>query len=265
MTQRLSHLVTPILAAIAFVAATAASPAPTAEGAPLPADAEHAEWGYVGATGPDHWAELSQSYRTCSLGQQESPIDLHDAIAAKLGPLRFRWHPMPLHMVDNGHDIEAEAAPGNQLLMSGQQYDLVQFHVHHPSEHLLAGRRFPLEIHFVHRRADGVTGVVGVFVTQGHANAALQQLVDAAATPHAVEAQHASGPIDPNKLLPHRRGYLRYEGSLTTPPCTESVDWAILQTPITASTAQIAAIAAIYPFNARPIQPLARRFLLSGH
>jgi carbonic anhydrase len=146
--------------------------------------------------------------------------------------------------------------------MGGRGYQLLQFHVHQPSEHLLNGHRYPLEIHFVHTAPDGTLGVVGVFAEPGDANPSLQTVLDALGANG--EADRPT--LDPSGLLPEDRDYFRYEGSLTTPPCSETVDWAVLAEAITVSEAQIEAFARLHPGNARPVQPLNRRFLLqSGH
>ncbi|MBA4048461.1 MAG: carbonic anhydrase [Sphingomonas sp.] len=238
-------------------APAAQSPRPTVAG-----EGTRAEWGYVGPTGPDHWSELSKSYAICNSGNQESPVDLKDAIEAGLGTIAFDWKPQPLKATNNGHTVEFEAASGSSIGVGRRRYALSQFHIHHPSEHLLAGRRFPLEIHFVHTLPDGTIGVVGVFVTQGAANPVVQSLLDT--IPMTSGDTRAGGTIDINRLLPRARDFYRYEGSLTTPPCAEKVDWIVLGQPIAASAGQIARFQAIFPFNARPLQPLYRRFLLHG-
>jgi carbonic anhydrase len=224
--------------------------------------AAHMEWGYTGPTGPEHWSTLSKDYAICNSGQQESPIDLKDAISADLGNLAVAWKPLAIRATNTGHTVQYDAPPGSSFAVGGKTYALAQFHIHHPSEHLLDGRRFPLEIHFVHKLADGGFGVVGVLVASGAGNPTLQKLI--AAIP-AKRGATATGPmIDPRALLPVARGFDRYEGSLTTPPCAEAVDWVVLRAPITASAAQIEKFAAVFPFNARPIQPLDRRFLLTS-
>lgn len=223
---------------------------------------EHIEWGYVGPNGPDHWSELSEGYSVCSKGQQESPVDLRGAIPADLGALDIKWKPMPIHVTNNGHTVQYDAPGGSSFSMMGNQYSLAQFHIHHPSEHLLNGQRFPLEVHFVHKMPDGRIGVIGVFVKEGAANPTLQKLLDS--MPANTGGTKDGPQFDPNALLPKGHGFDRYEGSLTTPPCTESVDWVVLRTPISASPAQVQQFAKLFPFNARAIQPLNRRFLLES-
>ncbi len=222
----------------------------------------HVEWGYVGPSGPEHWAELNASYKVCSAGTQESPIDLRGPIPAKLGGLDIEWRPLPLRVTNTGHSIQVDAPPGSRLTMEGRTYELLQFHLHHPSEHLLEGRRFPMEIHFVHRGPGGVLGVVGVFVEHGAPNAALGSVLANMPAEAPASREVAGAALEPQRLLPAERGYLRYEGSLTTPPCDENVDWAVLTQPIQASPEQVGDFERLYANNARPLQRLNRRFLL---
>lgn len=217
-------------------------------------------WTYGGATGPERWSELEPANAACAAGQQESPIDLNGAITADLGVLDIDWSPMPAAARDTGHAIQLDAPEGSTMAVGGQTYRLLQFHVHQPAEHLLDGQRFPLEIHFVHAGPDGVLGVLGVFAGVGATSAPLQAVIDSLGAPTAGPA------LDPNGLLPAGRDFLRYEGSLTTPPCSETVDWVVLSDPITVSQDQIDAFERLHPGNTRPVQPLYRRFLLrSGH
>lgn len=216
-------------------------------------------WFYGGSNGPSEWGRLDAAYAACATGQQESPIDLSGAISADLGPIGLNWPAMPGRVFDTGHAIQVEASPGGELTMGGKTYELLQLPVHQPSEHLLNGRRFPLEVHFVHTAPDGTLGVVGVFVEAGAANPVLQTLLDAAPAAAPTSARPV---LDLDSLLPAGRDYFRYEGSLTTPPCSEIVDWAVLAQPITASEAQIDAFAGLHPGNTRPLQPLNHRFLL---
>ena len=257
----------PLLSAAALCLLVLASQAPTRA---QPAAAERrpgdgTEWGYAGPGGPEHWAELSADNKVCATGGQESPIDLRGAIPARLGDLRVEWRPLPLRVTNTGHSIQVDAPPGSRLSMEGRAYELLQFHLHHPSEHLLEGRSFPMEIHFVHRGPGGdALGVVAVFVEHGAHNEALEAVLAnmPAEAGASREAAAAGATVQPHRLLPAEREFLRYEGSLTTPPCSENVDWAVLTRPIQASPAQVSALERLYANNARPLQPLNRRFLL---
>jgi len=223
------------------------------------APAKPPEWSYDGLAGTEHWAELSPAYAACAQHEQ-SPIDLAGAIPARMGRLALDWRPVSTHIVRNGHAVEAEMGEGaaDHLTLGGEAYTMVQFHLHHPAEHRINGRSYPLEVHLVHRSERGGLTVVGVLFAQGRANPALQQMIDHAKSDD--EADRVT--IDPRAFLPSDSGFYRYEGSLTTPPCSEIVNWVVMRKPVTASPEQIAAVAAIYGDNARPLQPLGRRFLL---
>ncbi len=137
----------------------------------------------------------------------------------------------------------------------------LQFHLHHPSEHLLAGRPFDMECHFVHRSSAGALAVVGVFIKAGARNAALAPVFDAMPR-HAGPEVRAQATVDPAAMLPREGGYFRYMGSLTTPPCSEGLTWTVFRQPIEASADQIRQFAALFPNNARPVQRTNRRFVI---
>lgn len=225
------------------------------------AAAEGAHWGYEGPNGPSQWGDLDAASRVCSTGSQQSPLDITGTIGASLPFIRTAWAKRADTIVNNGHTIQVNIADGSTLTVGDARYTLVQFHFHRPSEHLIGGKDFPMEAHFVHRNAAGGLGVVGVLMRPGRANKVFAKIV---ATMPAQEGPpvKADPAIDPNLLLPIRRSYYRYEGSLTTPPCSETVDWMLLTVPMQVAQADIDAFAKLYPMNARPAQKLDRRFVL---
>jgi carbonic anhydrase len=135
------------------------------------------------------------------------------------------------------------------------------YNFHHPSEHLIAGKSFPMEVHFVHANAANPLAVVGVMMTPGRANAVFSKIVSTMPESEGPPAK-ADGAINPNGLLPATRSYFRYEGSLTTPPCSETVDWLLLTEPIQVAEADIARFGKLFAMNARPVQKINRRFVL---
>ncbi|HYG64024.1 MAG TPA: carbonic anhydrase family protein [Thermoanaerobaculia bacterium] len=226
--------------------------------------ADACAFGFEGAIGPDHWWEIcAPKNLTCAAGQRQSPIDLPAAPAGDLLELRFGYHPTTLEVENTGTTIEVPVEPGTSVLKIGkEEFELLQFHFHTPSEHRLQGEEFPMELHFVHRNALGELAVVGVFLKEGAANPVIQQIWDHAPTaPHTVSEE--AGEIDPEDLLPVDRGFYRYAGSLTTPPCSEGVRWHVLQTPVEISAAQVDEFRAIFPVNARPLQLLNGRPVLT--
>lgn len=130
------------------------------------------EWGYTGPEGAEHWAELAKENALCGNGQQNSPIDLKDAIDATLGKLQLDYSAVPLVVRNTGHSIQLDLHAGGTMRVGGKQYDALQLHFHHPSEHLLNGRRFPMEAHIVHQGPDGTLGVLAIFFETGKANPA---------------------------------------------------------------------------------------------
>ena len=221
-------------------------------------------WDYTGAAAPERWGNLSPDFRVCSLGMEQTPVDLTGAIRAEAGAVEPNFQPMPLRIVNNGHTIQVNCPPGSTTKINGATYDLAQFHFHHPSEHLLNGSRFDLECHFVHRNAAGDLAVVGVFLRPGAANAALEPIWQAMPAKEGPEVQTAAT-IRPADLLPRDRAYFRYFGSLTTPPCSEGVLWTVYRDPIEISREQVVRFAQLFPANARPVMPLNRRFLLEAN
>ena len=220
-------------------------------------------WTYEGEGGPEDWGDLAADFKACSLGLEQTPIDLQKPIRAETGTVTPAFQQMPLTILNNGHTIQVNCAPGSRSVISGQAFDLLQFHFHHPSEHLLSGRAFDLELHFVHKSAAGQLAVLGVFIRPGAENAALAPIW-AAMPREAGEPQQVGTNIDPAALLPVGQQYFRYKGSLTTPPCSEGVLWTVFRDSIEASSEQIRQFAELFPVNARPVQPLNSRFLLES-
>ena len=222
---------------------------------------EH-RWSYTGETEPDKWGGLDAANAACSGGDQQSPIDLTDTISARQPPLKINWDRHPDTIVNNGHTIQLVFAEGNALGIGNRIYGLKQFHFHHPSEHLVGGKRFAMEAHFVHEAPDGLA-VVAVLIVPGKPNAVFKKI--AATMPPEEGAPIPADPaVDPNRLLPSQRTYFHYEGSLTTPPCSQTVDWIVLTHPIEVDETDIGRFAELYPMNARPIQKRDRRFILSS-
>ena len=153
--------------------------------------------------------------------------------------------------------------PRESISLNGKDYKLVQFHIHTPSEHLWHGQSFAMEIHFVHQGENGELAVIGVFVKGGAENSALQKIVNNLPERNGIEQTINGEQINPADLLPAKHDYYSYAGSLTTPPCSEGVQWIVLSEPITASPAQILKIRkAAKGANARPMQALNERELM---
>ena len=226
--------------------------------AALAAGQSTAPWSYAGKTGPELWSRLDPSYQACGHGHEQSPVNIHHARLNKaLQPIQFHYLAGPVHLENNGHAIEVHVDPGSYIIANGVRYDLIQYHFHRPSEHTIDGKLSDLEVHLVHRSADGKLAVVAVLMNENanQPNATLAALLPSLpAKPGTTE--QVSDMVSTAGLLPADRGYWTYTGSLTTPPCTEGVQWFVLEQPMTVSRVQLTAFSNIYRNNNRPTQEL---------
>ena len=227
--------------------------------------AEGVHWTYEGEHGPDHWGSMDKANIACSAGSQQSPLDIVGTIKADIPAIKPDWKAGGAKIANNGHTIQINVAEGSKLARGDRTYDLLQYHFHSPSEHRVDGKAFPMEAHFVHKNAaTGGLGVIGVFLTPGKTNASFAA-VAAAFPDHESEGEEGGLPdSDPAGMPPASLDYWYYEGSLTTPPCSETVDWMVVKAPLEVAEADIAKYTKLYSHNARPVLPSDRRFILSS-
>ncbi|HEX6708334.1 MAG TPA: carbonic anhydrase family protein [Albitalea sp.] len=249
----------------------AVRPAASAPRRAAPVEAEHAShaaaashgplhWSYEGAGGPQAWARLKPEFARCGSGSRQSPIDIRDGIQVQLDPVQFDYRPGPFRVIDNGHTVQVNVAPGNFIEVMGRRYELQQFHFHRPSEERIAGRQADMDVHLVHKDVEGRLAVIAVQLERGGAQPVVQ-LVWNNLPLEKGEEQPAQAPIDLQQLLPAERGYFTYMGSLTTPPCSEGVLWMVMKTPVAVSPEQVAIFSRLYPMNARPVQAASGRMI----
>jgi carbonic anhydrase len=218
---------------------------------------EGPHWSYDGDTGPTHWASEAPAYAICGVGQHQSPVDIRNPTPKALSPIAFDYQPIPLTVTDTGHTMQVSAPPGSGGITVGdERYELLQFHFHRPSEESIRGKRFQMEVHLVHKNAKGELAVVSVLIRGGNSNPVLRQVFASLPPSGQKEASVAGVTLDLTQLLPKVRGYYTFEGSLTTPPCSEHVRWFVLKRTMQAASGEIVLFAARYPHNARPTQPL---------
>jgi len=215
-------------------------------------------WSYTGPNGPAKWGSLAQEYSSCALGKTESPIDIRDDIAKKadLPAINFDYQAATLKIIDNGHTIQINYAPGSFITVGSKQYELVQFHFHKPSEEKLNGKSYDMVAHLVHKDNEGKLAVVAVLLAKGGANPLIKTLWDNLPKKKEAETVVDAVKINVADLLPKNKAYYTFAGSLTTPPCTEGVTWFVLKHSTSISADEIARFAKSYPMNARPVQPL---------
>ena len=219
-------------------------------------------FGYTGEIGPSHWGRLRPEYALCGTGKSQSPIDVSAPVPANASALGLNYQPTALHIVNNGHAIQVNYDAGSWIEVDGVAYSLKQFHFHSPSEHTWEGRHLPLEMHLVHQSDAGALAVLAVMYERGAKNDALAPVWTNLRIETGQEYNAPTVLINVGEILPDTGTYYEYEGSLTTPPCTQGVKWFILASPGQVSEAQIATLRSIIKDNNRPTQPLHKRKVL---
>lgn len=220
-------------------------------------------WGYRGSIGPNHWGKLSSSYVLCDSGKKQSPVDIAETTAGgKLLPIRWHYKPSAGELKQLGDRFTLNLADrGLSIDVEGERYDFVRLDFHAPSQHKFSGLPFDLELSLVHKDGRGQLVIVNVLVEEGAANAPLEELVKRLPVP---EKGLELETFDLAQLLPKKRTYYRYDGSLTMPPCSEGVIQIVMTRSIEASARQIDALAGAIGFNARPVQALKGRRVLKS-
>jgi carbonic anhydrase len=228
----------------------------------------HWTYGKNDAAGPAHWGDLSVNFSACEKGMEQSPIDVKSASFSAVAP-KLVWHYQTagLAIENNGHTIQSNIKSGDSFItIDGEKYTLAQFHFHNPSEHRFAGTPSELELHFVHKNAQGKLAVVGVMINEaaGKENLAFKPVWDQ--LPRELNSK-AAKEVDfkLTSVLPARKDYVHYKGSLTTPPCSEGVRWFVLKDPITMSSGQVEMYSSIFEgATNRPVQPLQGRDVITN-
>lgn len=225
-------------------------------------------WSYEDSTGPGFWAELSPAYQLCGTGTLQSPIDISSTGPSATSRWQFRYGKTPLQMyhtehveplIDNGHTIQIPVEQGSELMLDGAVYALKQFHFHTPSEHSIGGVKMPMEIHFVHQSADQKLAVVGVMVREGKENPLFRKMFEHLPKSKGDTVRVSDHRLDLSLHLPKNDQAYRYVGSLTTPPCTEGVEWLVLAESMEMSSEQIHEIHRRIGTNNRPTQAMSNR------
>ena len=224
-----------------------------------PEEKHVAHWDYEGEMGPEHWGK---EFPTCGKGKSQSPLN----IKGPFEKVRFTVVPEyklgPLKILNNGHTIQVNVTPGSKIRIDGKAFDLLQFHFHRPSEEHINGKPSAMVIHFVHKNDSGELAVLGVLLQEGNENPGIKTLWSYAPPKEGPEVAPDNVAFNPTNLLPREMEFFHYDGSLTTPPCTEKVKFFILKSQVNISKEQVTQ----FPFkmNARPIQALNDRKILTN-
>lgn len=217
-----------------------------------------APWDYQGKIGPLNWGKLDPAYKACSQGHAQSPIDIRGAHLNKsLQPIEFHYLSGGVTLENNGHTVIVHVNPGSYIVAGGVRYNLEQFHFHHPSEEAVKGKLTDMDVHLLHRSSDGKIAVIAVRFSEDrgdvNANPTLATLWEhLPANVGATDKIPAN--VNPGGLLPTDRGYWTYTGSLTIPPCTEGVQWFVMEQVLTVSRTQLRSFTALFRMNSRPLQ-----------
>ena len=231
-----------------------------------PHNATHAtHWGYTGHTAPEFWGQLDPKFAMCGIGKNQSPINITKNVTLHtndLDPIEFIYHAHATEVVNNAHAIQVNVDDHSSINIDNKHFVLKQFHFHSPSENEINGRSFPLEAHFVHIAKDGSLAVIAVLFELGKPNATLAKIFETMPKkPHSTTALELSSE-DIEQLLPKERSYYRFNGSLTTPPCSEGVRWFVLKQYVSLSKEQLHQFTAVMEGNNRPTQPINARKVL---
>ena len=262
------------LAVAAFVVAACSAPAPQPTPPPptppqpvvntVPPPATP-HWDYGTEHGPAKWASLAPEFATCASGKSQSPIDIASAKTEPAAALKTSYAPAELRVVhhehvadgiNNGHTVQVNYEGADALAIGDETFTLLQYHFHSPSENTVNGKHYPMEMHLVHKSQAGKLAVLAVFFEEGAENAAYAPVWANLPREKGKEFHLAHVKVNVDDLLPKERTTWRFDGSLTTPPCTEDVQWLVLTQPAQLSAQQIAAFRAVIDHNNRPTQPL---------
>lgn len=248
-----------LLSACASVSTPAPIALPTSAPAPE-ASPTSAHWTYEGEEGSAHWGELDAKYEMCAQGRSQSPIEISSPTEQDLANIVFHYQPSEVKILNNGHTVQVTYDSGSYIELDGVRYEVKQFHYHTPSEHQVDGVSFAGELHIVHTSADGNLAVLGLLLEEGSENAALAPFINN--LPAEVTAETDAGvKINAMDFLPSIQTTYRYSGSLTTPPCSEGVNWLVMTTPVDLSPVQLSELESLFEANNRPVQPLNDRTL----
>lgn len=219
------------------------------------------DWGYTDAQAPAHWATLSHQYQACA-GQNQSPINIQNTIKANLPPLKFDYQTKAQSIINNTHTVQVNFGEGSFLTLDEQKFGLQQFHLHSPSENTIQGKSYPMEMHLVHASKAGDLTVVAVMFEEGNENQKLKKLWKELPSKTGKELKLKQHDIAA-AFLPQNLEYYRFNGSLTTPPCSEGVRWVVFKEIQQASKQQIQAFSQLLSHsNNRPIQAQNARLIL---
>lgn len=250
------------IAALLWLGLPALAGAQAWQSALIGGSGEPGAWTYQGERGPAQWARLGAANAACGNGQRQSPVPLDSRVAAQLSclPLQFRYRSSALFVKHDANTLRLGYDRGSYLVVDGLSYELGEIRFHVPAEHMIDGQVAAAEVQLIHGNNRGDIAIVAVPVVVGQrSNQTLRRILEHAPVTPGEAFYGRNVGINPMFLLPGRKDYFAYEGSLTRPPCTEGVHWYVLATPLEVDTADYQRLAALTTGNVRPLQPVAGR------
>ncbi len=210
-------------------------------------------WSYEGETSPEHWAEI-EKHSNCA-GKKQSPINIIDIDSKyvskdSLNLKVYCYTQTIIHdVVNNGHSVQFDFELGDSIIVKNETFHLKQIHFHEPSEHTIDGIRYPIEIHLVHANKKGEYTVLGILGKEGKEHEDFEFLEMFLPVKNG-ETKAIDKPFDLKTIFPANiDDYYSYKGSLTTPPCSETVDWVVFKNPIVLSVNQVLKLKKNMPLN----------------
>jgi len=237
----------------------------------------NAQTNEVKSEAPDALTKTVQGYALPKFddGPAQSPINILSSYTEKDNHKVAIKSNGEINAVENlGHTIQLDCADESTTTVDGKIYKFKQLHFHTPSEHLVDGMTFPMEMHMVNVSKDQndsiktVYTVIAILFKMGKENIFIKEFLNSIPAnehekvnlqPGLVKLDDLFMGIPKNDLEP----YYHYKGSLTTPPFTESVDWIVRKYIFEASPEQVAAIEKLEGDNARHVQALYDRKVAS--
>lgn len=220
----------------------------------------HPSWSYASESGPNHWGDI-EGNEQCKIGKEQSPINITKAVQSSDDAAKPNYLPSNIEIENNGHTIVyTPQNDNNTTIIDGESYTLKQFHYHIPSEHQISGVNYPGELHFVHTNIAGNLAVIGVMLNPiASDNTALNSLLKGSlAATHDHKPKRVKA-VEISQLIPNETQFYNYSGSLTTPPCSEQVNWYIATKPLAVTSEELKIMTSLFSDNNRPINPIGKR------
>ncbi len=245
----MKHFFSPLLfAGLVFLSAckkeTKASPVETEVN-------NHKHWSYEGETSPEHWIEIEKD-SDCD-GQRQSPIniiDINTTAVDSAKTLNVLYSPETIlnKVENNGHSVQFDFDAGDSIVYKNETYHLKQIHFHEPSEHNINGVKYPIEIHLVHQSISKKLSVISILCTEGQ-ESQLFEFLESYLPIGINEFKEINKVVNLADLFPEDKSFYSYSGSLTTPPCTENVNWIVYKQPIIISLEEVLNLKKNMPLN----------------